>query len=379
MQTTLTRTKAKATIVEEAGRAPAPQRLSRWSRATLLWAVLSFVLLQIGLRVGIDRWLPELRDPTFEIKARRFLEIIAEHPKPPVTVLMLGSSVTGNAFKAAYLEELLTTKLGQGSAVMNMANLGAGPLTELIWMRRLLSRGIRPDFVLVEFSPHLWNHTGPPLDGARFQPPLLNESDLDVVQRDVPDPELRAKWREARWLPAYGHRLTILNYLAHPIVPVQDQGPTWGGTIDARFWSALGPRSPEGLKAAIATMRVFYQEPLRHFSPGPASFQALQELLELLNKEKIAASVVMMPQGPTLRWYYPADKLENLIDKVTELTRQNGFTFVRAHEWLGEEMFADSVHPTTVGADVFSNRIARGLVAGAERTQILQLIPCHRV
>src|SRR5438876_660171 len=92
------------------------QNLQRRSRATLLWAFVAFVILQAGLRFGIDSCWPELRDPTFEIKARRLAQIIAEAPERPITVLMTGSSITSNLFKAKHLEDLLSKELGRATA-----------------------------------------------------------------------------------------------------------------------------------------------------------------------------------------------------------------------------------------------------------------------
>src|SRR5437879_10319017 len=105
--------------------------MQRRARSTLLCALTVFVLMQLTLRIGIDTCWPVLRDPTFEIKSRRLDRVLGQYPRPPVTVLMLGSSVTGNAFKATFLEDLLAKELGRGAAVFNMASLGAGPLTEL--------------------------------------------------------------------------------------------------------------------------------------------------------------------------------------------------------------------------------------------------------
>jgi hypothetical protein len=341
---------------------PARGGLRRHGRATLLWAVASFILLQLGLRVGIDSCWRVLRDPTFEIKARRLERLISQSPQPPITVLMFGSSVTGNSFKAAALEERLGKELGRTAAVFNMANLGAGPMTELIWMRRLLDRGIRPHLVLIEFSPHLYLDEGVPVDAKHFPPFMLTADDLEMVCRYAPDPDLRDKWRTCQWIPSYGHRLTIVNYLSSVMVPVLDQIPTWGGAIDERFWSPLGSRSPEQLRVSLAILKEKLAVRLREFTAGKSSCRALDELLGLLQKAGIPACVIMVPEGPTLRSLYNVEKLQELEQRVVALTRKHGDTFVRAFDWLDEEMFADSIHPTIAGADLFSNRICRDVV-----------------
>ena len=72
---------------------PRSVALQRQARAAVLWAIGALVLGQAFLRYGIDHLWPELRDPAFEIKARRLTQVIAHSPRPPVTVLMFGSSV----------------------------------------------------------------------------------------------------------------------------------------------------------------------------------------------------------------------------------------------------------------------------------------------
>src|SRR5205085_10198472 len=136
--------------------------------AAVLWANAVLVLGQVVLRYGIDHYWPELRDPSFEIKARRLSQVIAESPRPPLTVIIVGSSISRNIFKAQYLEEQLSSELDRPAAVMNMSTLGAGPLTELVWTRRLIERGIRPDLVCIEVTPLQFNTPGPPIDAPRF-------------------------------------------------------------------------------------------------------------------------------------------------------------------------------------------------------------------
>jgi len=342
-----------------------PGALQRQGRATLLWALAGWVLFQAGLRLGIDLCWPQLRDPTFEIKARRLAGLIASSPEPPLTVIMVGSSVTSNAFKATSLEGLLTRETGRPALVLNMSSHGSGPLTELLWTRRLLRRGIRPDLVCIEFTPLFYNHSGPPVDAGRLPEYLLSAADLEIMERYGGDPDLRRKWWEGRWVPAYTHRLTILNYLAAPLVPVRDRIATWGGAIDERFWAPLEPRPPDELRAVLGRLRIQFSNDLRTFTPGESSLRAMEELLALLEQEGVPAAVVLAPQGPTVRGLYPKDDLAGLVREVARLSRRYGCPFIDAFDWLGEEMFADSIHPTVAGADLFSARLAREVLLPA--------------
>jgi hypothetical protein len=347
---------------EEAKLPPKRQRLQRRARATLFFALVALILLQGGLRVGIDSYWPELRDPSFEIKGRRLAHLLAAFPKPPISAIMVGSSVTRNAFKAKYLEEDLSRQLSQPTVVVNMSTLGGGPLTELVWTRRLIDRGIRPDFVGIEVTPFLYNTPDVPKDACRFPEHLLSKKDLEVLLRFNPDPQLREGWNRFHWFPSYAHRLTILGYLAEALLPLRDRVPTWGDSLDDRFWTALPPRSPAELSATLVEVRNMFESQLKTFAPGRPSLQALEELLGLLKTKQIPAVVVLAPEGPLMRSLYPKEPLKAFVAKMVDLSRQNDCAFVDAFEWLDEEMFVDSIHPTFAGADAFSTRFERDVL-----------------
>ena len=118
--------------------------LQRHGRGAILWGLAGFVLLQIGLRVLIDFPYPVLRDPRFETKARQLEDLVRRAPGHPFTVITLGSSVTYHAYHAKLLEEVLAAEGGRPCVVYNMAEGGAGPLTHLLFVQRLLEKGIRP-------------------------------------------------------------------------------------------------------------------------------------------------------------------------------------------------------------------------------------------
>jgi hypothetical protein len=332
--------------------------LQRQGRATLLYALVAVILVQAALRLVIDRYWPELRDPTFEIKAQRLARLIAHCPQPPVTVIMVGSSVTSNSFKAKDLEALLSRKLDRPAVVLNMSSHGAGPLTELVWTRRLLQRGIRPDLLCIEVNPFFYNHPGVPVDARRFPASILTRADLDVVARYIPDVDFQRTWGLDSWCPAYRHRLTILNYLAQTLVPCEDRMPTWGGKIDDRFWAPLMSCPPRELRERLAGVKGMFGPELNHFAPGRPSLQAFEELLQVLQRERIRTVVVLTPQGKTVRGLYPPNALHSFVQRVIRLSHQYNCVFFNTFDMLEEEMFGDSIHPTDVGAERFSTRLA---------------------
>jgi hypothetical protein len=112
-------------------------------------------------------------------------------------------------------------------------------------------------------------------------------------------------------------------------------------------------------------MKVQFGNDLRTFTPGESSLRALEELLALLEREGVPAAVVLAPQGPTVRGLYPKEELAGLVGAVARLSRRYVCPFIDAFDWVGEEMFADSIHPTVAGADLFSARLAREVLLPA--------------
>ena len=325
--------------------------------ATLIWAAATFIGLQVGLRVVIDYWRPEFRDPAFEIKARRLQQALARSARPPVTVVAVGSSITGDGFQAKLLENLLAGNLHRPTLFFNMNSMGSGPLTDLIWVRRLLDRGIRPNLVVIELAPIFFGDAGTPTDISRFPPHILEGRDLDVIQRYGRDADLQSKWWACWLATAHGHRLTILNCTAKFLLPTEDKINLWGSS-DERFWTALEPLSPADLQERLPRLKEYFTAHHHHYRVGETSLNALKELLVLLKKEKVPAAIVKMPEGPTLRNAFPVDQLIRLNERVMDLARQQDCYFVDAFEWLGDEDFTDCYHATRKGASTFSRRFA---------------------
>src|SRR5437899_9492926 len=124
-------------------------------RNTLLWGLASFLLLQLSLAIAIDKWLPELRDPEYGNKLAHLRRRLAG-PEKHFTVVMLGSSRINAGFQAGPVEADLSNVLGRKIVVYNFGVTGAGPLSELIDLKRLLGAGVHPDLILVEvLSPLL--------------------------------------------------------------------------------------------------------------------------------------------------------------------------------------------------------------------------------
>ena len=109
----------------------------------------------------------------------------------------------------------------------------------------------------------------------------------------------------------------------------------------------------------MASVKHQFERELTDFTPNESCFQALEELLAFLHREQIQAIVVMAPQAETLRRLYHKERLEQLVSRVVRMSERYRSRFVNAFEWLSEDQFADCIHPTSSGADLFSRRLAQ--------------------
>jgi hypothetical protein len=316
------------------------------------------VLSQVGLRAYIERREPELRDPTFEIKYRRLSRRLAECPAPPVKVVFFGSSMTAHGIAAGLLDEPLARASGRPAVAFNLGIHSSGPFSQLLYLRRLLDRGARPDLAVIEVTPMVYDAPDCPADVSLFPGARLERREVSLVERYAPDRELWPDWWLANLVPAYGHRLAILCCRAQCLVPHEDRLLVWQ-EMDASGWLPQEPYEPERHRCALEALRARSGPRLAEYAAGEPPLRALSELLDLLQKERVPALLLLMPEGPVLRSLYAPGSDAALIDRVAELGRRHHFPFVRAREWLGEDLFVDSHHATQEGARVFTERLGR--------------------
>ena len=103
-----------------------------------------------------------------------------------------------------------------------------------------------------------------------------------------------------------------------------------------------------------------YQNRLARFRMGGPQCQALCELLASCRKEGLPVALVVMPEGPTFRSWYPPGTWENIKEWLTQVSREYDAPLVNAREWIDDENdFKDSHHLLRSGRDKFKERLAR--------------------
>jgi hypothetical protein len=340
------------------------RHLNRQGRSALLWGLASFAALQLLLALGIELRFPELRDPEFGRKITRLCARTAAGSPRPYTVVMLGSSRVLFGFDAGRLEGAVGRAAGGPAVVYNFGLTGAGPLGELLTLRRLLARGVRPDLLLVEVLPALLSDHCDEKD--RFPALRLWRDDLPLLERyGASRRQLRSDWWLARPVPWYEHRFAILSRLLPQLLP-DALRLDWAWCCDDAGWvrSDTEP-TPEQRQKAEEHARKEYADLLADFRPGEPACRALREVLDVCRRERIPAALVLMPEATTFRALYTPEARARTDVLLAGLGRDYGVSLIDAREWVADDGFWDPHHLRAVGAVAFTERLGRLLEAGS--------------
>jgi hypothetical protein len=318
-----------------------------------------FALVQLGL--GLEE--TALRDPTYWFKAERLKRRLTGAERP-LTVVMLGSSRTLHGLEAASLEAPLSRQLGRPVVAFNFGLVGAGPLTELLTLRRLLADGIRPDLLLVEVLPPVLAGQIPFFEVQRVQPPVscLRAWELRLVERygERTPRGPRGARGAARLLPCYYHRLALVSRLWPSLLP-------WGDRLNGfQEVNDSGDLAPlyraEQRPRALAVAEREYQLYLNGFRLGGPAPRALEELLRTCRREGIPTALVLMPEGPAFRSWYRGQSWPQIREYLDGVSRRTATPLFSAREWLDEDAFLDSHHMLPQGSARFTERLGREVI-----------------
>jgi hypothetical protein len=334
----------------------------RQGRSALLWGLASFAALQALLAVALETVCPELRDPMFGDKLLRLGARTSGHGRP-YTVLMIGSSRCLYGFDAGRLDAPVSAAVGRPAVVFNFGIAGAGPVTELLTLQRLLGRGVRPDLLLIEVLPPRLSDLS---EEAAMMPPVrLWWRDLPLVERyGAPADRLRAGWWEDWPVPWYKHRFAILSRALPYLLPdgLREDG-IWGKGTDGAGWAANTlALTPAERRRAEARAREEYLGYLSDYRPGGPGARALREVLDVCRRERLPAVLVLMPEGSAFRGLYPPEARARLDAFLAGLRRDYAVPLIDAREWVPDGAFWDSHHLQADGAAAFTERLGPRLL-----------------
>lgn len=337
---------------------------------------------------GLIDWRPSARDPLFGRKlALLRARLEAEPGRPLVLVLGTSRSALGLRFDDSYgdeddgLNDRVDDDAGDSerSLVFNFGLMGAGPIQELVCLRRLLGAGVRPAKVLVEVHPLLL-HEGPGFgELADINVSQLDSADLEVVGRYVYDQStLYARWWQARLCPAWSHRVALqMNYAASWLDPDRQHDY---GCLERLRPSGWIPHELESVsdelheKLCEASVRVY--EPAFHdFRVTDKPDRALREMIELCRRERVEVELFLMPEASQFREGYSADSRDRISDYLGHLADEYAVPVHDMSAWCSDGSFADSHHLLPRGAAEFTRRFEASVLATTPEAALAAIDP----
>jgi hypothetical protein len=350
-----------------------PRNRRRKAAITIAVAAATVAVFQLGFGLASECSL-YIRDPGYSDKEIRLTRQEALDPGQPL-VLMLGTSRTAAAFHAGRVRE----QLGDQAVVFNFGIPASGPITHILYLKRLLADGHHPDLLILEVLPPtlgtvpLTPHSRGPLEGRFFFGDRLQHHETgSVIGYGFPAEAVRSKWRQSIAVPWYALRFPIMGRVMPSAQPWQLRFD-WSRGCDDFGWGASITESvsPEQYEAGLQRARNEYAGILLDLEPNGGGARALADLLEMCGAEKIAVRLVLMPEASGFRDIYPPLVLERVRGFLSGLCTKYGCELADAREWLPDACFQDGHHMLRSGAEIFSDRLNREVIEPFSRTHWL--------
>lgn len=327
-------------------------------RSTLGWGVLFYALVQSIFWLGpIQK--PIHRDDCFKPKLECLQDQLTAEPGRPI-VLLQGTSRVLFGIRPDRLAQR-QPRSGCAPIVFNFSQLASGPLYHLLTVKRLLSRGIRPELVFLEVWPaHQLREQAYQRDLERVCRRPLEWADLEVLRRYSVQPSGYGVQWLTEWLaPAFAFRL----YLGQAWLP------RWFETIpqlsrvevDALGWYAADPVPDLAYKKYL--VQEFYRpriEPeFQSWQCTPFEDAALREILAVYQSQSVRVILLFLPEGKELQSWYRPEVWAAVTGYLNRLSWEFRVPWIDTRDWAPESAFVDDIHLDRQGATQFTERLDR--------------------
>jgi hypothetical protein len=339
------------------------QRLQRHSRHVVLAGLVFVVVSFAGIAwraASLGAW---LRDPLYADKADRLLDRLAAKTTngvKPLTIVMFGSSRTSNALRGTDLEIGFEKVTGRPVVAFNFGIPSSGPVTQLLYLRRMFADGIRPDLVLFEIMPALLaGQVDKPIEQHFFAPERLLPGEGEFVIAHSYPAKFAEGERLATWFPLYGMRQPIRGRFL----------PSWSAwnmrcdssrNSDETGWMrpVFDPVTDEQHKRGVAWARQEYADLLLTLQLYGPACAAVDESIRACRAAGAPITLVLMPEGADFRAMYTPRALAAL----DTFMRLQDCAVIDARMWLDDDAFSDSHHMVSSGAREFTHRLGEIIV-----------------
>jgi len=342
-------------------RAPAAENrrhsAQRSAAVATLAGVVAFAVLQAALS-GASVVTRLIADPVYADKERRLKRLEEAAPANASCVILLGTSRTGYGFAAGRTQQT-ANQAGTPAVVFNFGVPGAGPVMHLLYLRRLLADGHRPDLLILEVLPPLLaDPPAGPLERRAISGDLLTQDEIVVASTyGLPAHLLHRQWIGATVNPIHAHRFKLLGRASPSFLPWQLRYDS-GRTHDPNGWNAsiVTDVTPEQRASGIATTVAEYRDVFKYNLPAGPAVTALRDTLTLCRAEHIPVVLVVFPEATSFRALYPSRVEAKLSRFFAGLCEEFGCSLTDARTWLPDDAFLDSHHMLRIHAEVFTDR-----------------------
>jgi hypothetical protein len=330
--------------------------------AALLWGLAFFLAGGAVLSLLMEFAQPGLRDPEFGCKRARLWAQLARHPGRPL-VLVLGTSRTALGLRPEVLKPPRTVG-GEPALVFNFGLTGAGPVYELLCLRRLLADGVRPRWVFLEVLPALLNQDESRAGAGWVDVTRLGWADLRVLGPFCRRPGLLyGRWLHSRLAPCITNRVGVLNHFAPRWLPPEVRLAGWQATTATGWLPSPWQTVDAGrYRRGVALAHQEYAPHLNDFQVGAVQDRALRKMIGLCRRRGVGVAVVLMPEGGEFRSWYPSAARRRLDLYLDRLRRELHVPVVDGRTWMADAHFSDGHHLLPPGAAAFTKRFAREAV-----------------
>lgn len=324
---------------------------------------------QLVLGWAIDTERLPLRDPIYFDKLAIFRTHAAFHtpapPQKPLTVLFIGSSRTLNAVDARTAGRLLTHNLGRPVETFNFGQAGAGPVTNAVYVRRLIADGVKPDFVLIEVHPVFLAGQRPDPPETRWLLPIrLRRDELPVVRgMGFPAADPAAHGPRGYLAPWHEYRFLLIDRYA-PFLIMNSARLNGGhepdeyGFVRLRDEAVWADRAP---LLGIASQQ--YADYFSGYRPTGCGVNGLRDTLDQCRAAGWKAGLVLMPESSEWLGWYPAAGLRELDAVLAGLAAEYRVPVFDARRWVPDALSVDGHHLAGHGADLLTERLTREALA----------------
>jgi hypothetical protein len=306
----------------------------------------------------LDRWRPMAYN-TGSLKWQQFERLAAAAPDRPLLV-MLGSSRTDAAFQAGRFNGLPGPD-GKPLLAYNFGVPAAGPIHDLLYLRKMLDAGARPSLLLVEYLPLLLNEPRKGLisEESWTSAPWRSGPEMLLLSPYFSSPGTKYRdWLAARLAPWLFFRYHFQTWMQESLFATR---PPRG---EYRH-DAWGRKVPEGFDAMECARRVeltrhYYAASLQQLRLGDGPVRALRDLAALCRREKVPLVLVVTPESTEFRSWYSPEALAPADRLLAEL-RDAGAQVIDARGWVEDRDFQDGHHVMAGGSYAFTTRLLEEL------------------